>query len=80
MVDCHWRFDVARAEALLRDLAPARPYWVECMTTEHPLGFAAIARLTALAHERGMRTAGGETIARRRCGAARCAPASSTTC
>jgi galactonate dehydratase len=63
MVDCHWRFDAARAEALLRDLAPARPCWVECMTTEHPAGFADIARLTALAHERGMRTAGGETIA-----------------
>ena len=23
MVDCHWRFDVDRAEALLRDIAPA---------------------------------------------------------
>jgi galactonate dehydratase len=63
MVDCHWRFDVPRAQALLRDLEPAGPYWVECMTTEHPQGFADIARLTALAHERGMRTAGGETIA-----------------
>jgi galactonate dehydratase len=63
MVDCHWRFDAPRAEALLRDLEAARPYWVECMTTEHPAGFAAIARLTALAHERGTRTAGGETIA-----------------
>jgi galactonate dehydratase len=63
MVDCHWRFDVARAEALLTDLEAARPYWVECMTTEHPAGFADIARLTALANERGMRTAGGETIA-----------------
>jgi galactonate dehydratase len=63
MVDCHWRFDVARAQALLADLESAKPYWVECMTTEHPAGFADIARLTGLAHERGMRTAGGETIA-----------------
>jgi galactonate dehydratase len=63
MVDCHWRFDAPRAQALLRDIEPARPCWVECMTSEHPGGFAAIARLTALAHERGMRTAGGETIA-----------------
>ena len=63
MVDCHWRFDVDRAEALLRDIAPAKPYWVECMISEHPLGFGSIARLTALAHERGIRTAGGETIA-----------------
>ncbi len=63
MVDCHWRFDAGRAEALLADVAPARPYWVECMISEHPSGYAAIARLTALAHERGTRTAGGETIA-----------------
>jgi len=63
MVDCHWRFDVDRAEALLKDIAPAKPYWVECMISEHPLGFASIARLTALAHESGIRTAGAETIA-----------------
>lgn len=63
MVDCHWRFDVARAQALLADLAAAKPYWVECMTSEHPVHYGAIARLTALAHERGMRTAGGEMIA-----------------
>lgn len=63
MVDCHWRFDVDRAEALLRDIAPAKPYWVECMISEHPLGFGSIARLTELAHQHGIRTAGGETIA-----------------
>ena len=63
MVDCHWRFDVDRAEALLTDIAPAKPYWVECMISEHPLGFGSIARLTALAHESGIRTAGAETIA-----------------
>ncbi|MFO1322783.1 MAG: mandelate racemase/muconate lactonizing enzyme family protein [Burkholderiales bacterium] len=63
MVDCHWRFDVDRAEALLRDIAPAKPYWIECMISEHPLGFGSIARLTELAHAQGMRTAGGETIA-----------------
>lgn len=63
MVDCHWRFDVDRAEALLKDIAPAKPYWVECMISEHPLGFTSIARLTALAHESGIRTAGAETIA-----------------
>ncbi|MEO8509092.1 MAG: enolase C-terminal domain-like protein, partial [Betaproteobacteria bacterium] len=63
MVDCHWRFDVDRAEALLRDIAPARPYWVECMISEHPLGYGSIARLTLLAHQRGIRTAGGEMIA-----------------
>jgi galactonate dehydratase len=62
MVDCHWRFDVDRAEALLRDIAPAKPYWLECMISEHPLGFGSIARLTEFAHERGIRTAGGEMI------------------
>jgi galactonate dehydratase len=63
MVDCHWRFDVDRAEALLRDIAPAKPHWVECMISEHPLGFGSIARLTELAHAQGIRTAGGEMIA-----------------
>ncbi|MFO1311846.1 MAG: mandelate racemase/muconate lactonizing enzyme family protein [Burkholderiales bacterium] len=74
MVDCHWRFDAPRAEALLRDLEHARPYWVECMTTEHRDGWDDIARLTRIARDRGMRTAGGETIggadaARAMCGA-----------
>jgi galactonate dehydratase len=46
MVDCHWRFDVERAERMLRDIAPAQPYWVECMTSEHPACFPAVARLT----------------------------------
>ena len=73
MVDCHWRFDVERAERLLRDIAPARPYWVECMTSEHPLGFPAVARLTALANDAGMRTAGGEMIAGADAATAMCA-------
>lgn len=63
LVDCHWRFDVDRAEQLLRDIAPARPYWVECMISEHPQGFGSIARLTELAHQQGIKTAGGEMIA-----------------
>ena len=63
MVDCHWRFDVGRAEVLLRDVAPARPYWMECMVSEHFSMFPAISRLTELAHQQGMLTAGAETIA-----------------
>jgi galactonate dehydratase len=63
MVDCHWRFDEPRAAALIRDIAPAAPYWVECPISEHPSCFPANARLTRLAHERGMKTAGGEMIA-----------------
>ena len=62
MVDCHWRFDEPRAAALIRDIAPAAPYWVECPISERPSCFPAIARLTRLAHERGMKTAGGEMI------------------
>lgn len=62
MVDCHWRFDAARATQLLRDVAPARPYWMECLTTEHPSAFATIARLTERAHDLGMLTAGGEMM------------------
>jgi galactonate dehydratase len=63
MVDCHWRFDVPRAEALLADIAAAKPYWVECMISEHPSCHPAIAALTARAHEHGIRTAGAEAIA-----------------
>ena len=62
MVDCHWRFDVTRAESLLGDIESAQPWWVECMTSEHPTCYDAIARLTSLAHEHGLRTAGGEMI------------------
>jgi galactonate dehydratase len=75
MVDCHWRFDVERAERLLRDIAPAHLYWIECMTSEHPSCFPAIARLTALAHDAGMRTAGGEMIAGPDAAASMCAAA-----
>jgi galactonate dehydratase len=63
MVDCHWRFDELRATSMLRDIAAARPYWIECPISEHPSKFAAIARLRRAAHDRGMRLAGGETIA-----------------
>jgi len=62
LVDCHWRFDEPRAAALIRDLAPAAPYWIECPISEHPAQFAAIARLRRLARERGARLAGGEAI------------------
>jgi len=72
MVDCHWRFDEARAAQLLTDLAAAKPWWVECMTSEHPSCFDAIARLTTLAHDHGTRTAGGEMIAGADAAAAMC--------
>ncbi len=62
MVDCHWRFDEPRAMALIRDIAAASPYWVECPISEHPSQFGAIARLRDRARESGIRLAGGEMI------------------
>jgi L-alanine-DL-glutamate epimerase-like enolase superfamily enzyme len=63
MVDCHWRFDEKRAARLIRDLSAAKPYWIECPISEQPSCFPAIARLTRLAYECGMKSAGGEMIA-----------------
>lgn len=62
LVDCHWRFDVPRATALIVDIADAAPYWLECPVSEHRSQFAAIARLRELAHGRGIQLAGGEKI------------------
>ncbi|HVN33839.1 MAG TPA: mandelate racemase/muconate lactonizing enzyme family protein [Casimicrobiaceae bacterium] len=62
LVDCHWRFDEARAVALVRNLAPAALHWLECPVSEHPSRFASIARLRRVAHDHGMRLAGGEGI------------------
>ena len=62
LVDCHWRFDASRAAALLRDLEPAAPGWVECPISEHASRFAEIARLRRLAHDHGTKLAGGEGI------------------
>jgi len=62
MVDCHWRFDAARAEALMRTLRDVGLYWIECPISEYPAQFAAIAHLRTIAHECGMRLAGGEAI------------------
>jgi galactonate dehydratase len=73
MVDCHWRFDEARATTLLRDISGARPYWVECPISEQPAQFDAIARLRRRAHEQGVKLAGGETIAGAEQAAAMCA-------
>jgi galactonate dehydratase len=62
MVDCHWRFDEARAARLIRELMPAQPYWIECPISEHSSRFPAIARLTRLAQACGMKCAGAEMI------------------
>ena len=62
LVDCHWRFDEARATTLIRDIARAAPFWIECPVSEHPSQFAAIARLREHAHGEGIQLAGGEVI------------------
>jgi galactonate dehydratase len=62
LVDCHWRFDEGRAATLMRNLAPAALHWLECPLSEHPSNFASIARLRSVAHDHGMRLAGGEGI------------------
>jgi len=62
LVDCHWRFDEARAQAMLRDVAGAAPYWIECPISEHPSQFPAIARLRGVANSLGVRLAGGEWL------------------
>lgn len=63
MVDCHWRFDEARATRLVHDVAPAALHWLECPISEHPSHYSAIARLRRLANHQGMRLAGAEGIA-----------------
>jgi len=62
LVDCHWRFDESRAQAMLRDVASAAPYWIECPISEYSSRFPAIARLRGVANSLGMRLAGGEWL------------------
>jgi len=61
MVDCHWRFDEPTAAAVLRELAGAKLFWLECPISEQPEQWPALARLRALANEYGVRLAGAET-------------------
>lgn len=61
MVDCHWRFDEPTAAGVLRELAAAKIYWLECPISEQPDHWPALARLRALANEYGIRLAGAET-------------------
>jgi len=63
LVDCHWRFDEPTAAAVLREVASARLFWLECPISEQPEQWAALARLRSLANEYGIRLAGAETQA-----------------
>lgn len=61
MVDCHWRFDEARALAALRALAPARLLWFECPLPETAMNWPALRRIRAAAREQGVLLAAAET-------------------
>ena len=60
MVDCHWRFDEARARQVMRDLQPARLYWLECPVSENPDAFALLQRMHQETRARDMKLAGAE--------------------
>jgi len=61
MVDAHWRFSAGGAARLVQDVAPFGLFWLECPVAE--ANHAAIRRLRAMAHDRGMRLAGAESLA-----------------
>jgi galactonate dehydratase len=61
MVDCHWRFSAGGAAAVVADLAPLAPFWIECPVAEANLD--ALRRLRGMANARGIRLAGAETLA-----------------
>lgn len=60
LVDCHWRFDAAEAEAVIREGEAQRLYWVECPLPETAANLPALKRLRTLANARGIRLAGCE--------------------
>jgi galactonate dehydratase len=61
MVDCHWRFDEARAIDTLRELDAAKLFWFECPMNEAPDFWPAYQRIRAAAHAQGVRIAAAET-------------------
>ena len=60
LVDCHWRFDEPSALQMLRDVAPAKLFWAECVTSERAEHHAVMPRVRAAAKEMGTLVAGGE--------------------
>jgi galactonate dehydratase len=61
MVDCHWRFDEARAMDVLNALAPARLHWFECPLAETHANWPALRRIRAAAKTQGVLLAAAET-------------------
>lgn len=60
MIDCHWRFDEPSATQLIRDLEPAKLFWMECLVSENPECHAVLSRLRKYANEWGTQIAGAE--------------------
>jgi galactonate dehydratase len=60
LLDCHWRFGEPTAKQVIRELAPAKPFWLECMVSESPENQPALARVCEYAREHGIRLAGAE--------------------
>lgn len=50
MADCHWRFDLPTARAVLERLAEVRLRWFECPVSEHASSHGAMAELRAQAN------------------------------
>ncbi len=59
-VDCHWRFDAAKADEALAECARLGVTWFECPIPETPENYPAIKRLRGKANAAGMRLAGAE--------------------
>jgi galactonate dehydratase len=60
LIDCHWRFDEPTALQLLRDLAPAKLFWAECLTSERAEHHPVLGRVRRAAEDMGVLVAGGE--------------------
>lgn len=60
LVDCHWRFDEPMALQFLKDVAPAKLFWAECLTSERAELHPVLARVRRAAQEMGVLLAGGE--------------------
>ena len=62
MVDCHWRFNVSMAMAVIDRLAAYDIFWIEGIIPERPDTFPDLARLRFYASERNVLLAGGEYL------------------
>jgi galactonate dehydratase len=62
MVDCHWRFSMAAASALVDELSSLGVDWYECPLPETPDHFSDLKALRGRSNARGMRLTGAELM------------------